>query len=244
MCFIALLYRVVPEYPVVLAANRDEALNRQGTPPRQLMPGLWGGNDPNAGGTWLGVNGQRRIVAVANRRSQTPLDPNARSRGLLCLDCLREPQPGRIQSMLEEQTNKHSYNPFNLLVADPTTAWTASYTQPDLQLTELEPGLHVVGNTLPDNRADPKVARGMALISRPDDIAHAFPMLKDVCRDHGTSPNDANAICVHGPQYGTLSTTLVAAHEFDIQSSRLQHAQGSPCSSEFGEYSHLFRART
>ncbi len=26
MCFIALLYRIVPEYPVVLAANRDESI--------------------------------------------------------------------------------------------------------------------------------------------------------------------------------------------------------------------------
>src|SRR5438105_825565 len=66
MCLLALLFRVVPDAPVVIGANREEFFARGGEPPQFLdVPGrAIGGRDPAAGGTWLGVNYRGLLVAV------------------------------------------------------------------------------------------------------------------------------------------------------------------------------------
>ena len=148
---------MVPSYPIVLVANRDELRERQGTPPRQVTRDIWAGIDPKAGGTWLGVNSQGRVIAVANRRSPVAPDPNTRSRGLLCLSSLQEEKDSRLRGMLEQQIKERSYNPFNFLVADRAKAWTATYSNSTLELKNLDPGIHIIANTLPNNRNDPKL---------------------------------------------------------------------------------------
>ncbi len=174
MCFIALLYRVVPEYPVVLAANRDESIDRPGTPPQEVRSGVWAGLDPQSAGTWLGINAQGRIATVANRKSEIDTLPDARSRGLLCLDMLLQNTNCDLQSLLAGDVKERRYNAFNLLVADPSTAWTATYAEGRLQSTDLKPGVHIMANTLPGSRDEPKVARGMSLLSEPTDVQSAW----------------------------------------------------------------------
>ena len=66
MWFIFLLHQVVPEYPVILAPNCGELLDRPGTVPAEVRPGVWAGLDPRAAGAWLGLNDQGRVVAVEN----------------------------------------------------------------------------------------------------------------------------------------------------------------------------------
>ena len=232
---------MVPSYPIVLAANRDELRERQGTPPRQVTRDIWAGIDPKAGGTWLGVNSQGRVVAVANRRSPVAPDPNAPSRGLLCLSSLQEEKDSRLRDKLEQQTREQSYNPFNSLVADRAKAWTATYSNSTLELKNLDPGIHIIANTLPNNRDDPKITRGMMLLSRPNNLDSGLQMLKKVCCDHGTRAETEDAICIHGSQDGTLSSTVLAIHEVDFTSSRLEHAQGNPCQSEYRDYADLLR---
>src|SRR5438105_10925965 len=92
MCLLAVMYRVLDGAPLVIAANREEAFARGGSPPE-----LWAdpravvaGTDPVAGGTWLGVNAHGVLVAVTNRRrTQIPSAP--RSRGLLVRNLLAAP---------------------------------------------------------------------------------------------------------------------------------------------------------
>ena len=96
MCTLALFRDVSPIYPLVIAANRDEYLERAALPPALLADpaGVVAGKDLEAGGTWLGC---RVDGGVAGRRSAQPARggtrrPRAaplRSRGLLCLDALR-----------------------------------------------------------------------------------------------------------------------------------------------------------
>ena len=55
MCLIAVPYRVLPDLPLLVLANRDEFYGRPAAP---LAPwpgsGLLAGRDLEAGGTWLG----------------------------------------------------------------------------------------------------------------------------------------------------------------------------------------------
>ncbi|HEY0094574.1 MAG TPA: NRDE family protein, partial [Archangium sp.] len=57
MCTILILRHVHPEWPLVLAANRDEFHARPATGPRVLLesPLAVGGRDVERGGTWMGV---------------------------------------------------------------------------------------------------------------------------------------------------------------------------------------------
>ena len=236
MCFLALLYERVPNFPIVVAANRDEAIQRRGLPPREIRTGVWAGFDPKAGGTWLGINWCGRIAAVANRRTDSAADPEARSRGLLCLDLLRQEEGDRLVDWLRAEVAASSYNPFNLLMADASSAWVATFSRGSLESHTLGPGVHVIGNTLPGNEKEPKVLRGQTLIRTDADIDGALGMLSSVCRDHGIAPHGSDAICVHGASHATLSSTLLAVHDSGLGGSRYLHADGAPCASEYRDY--------
>jgi uncharacterized protein with NRDE domain len=77
MCTVIVAWQVVPGVPLVVAANRDEMLDRPSDPPLPLSedPPRWGGRDRIAGGTWLAVDPCGRVGAVTNRH------PRAAARG-------------------------------------------------------------------------------------------------------------------------------------------------------------------
>src|SRR5437016_3930631 len=90
MCTLAIYFRVFREYPVVIAANRDEFFARPTIGPTVIArnPEVVGGKDLQAGGTWLGINDRGIVAGLLNRRSDLPARPDAHSRGLLCLQAL------------------------------------------------------------------------------------------------------------------------------------------------------------
>ncbi|MCB1814019.1 MAG: NRDE family protein, partial [Candidatus Competibacteraceae bacterium] len=73
MCLILLAYKQHPEYPLILAANRDEFYRRPTQPlqPWQDAPHVLAGRDLQAGGTWLGVSADGRLATVTNFRNPT-----------------------------------------------------------------------------------------------------------------------------------------------------------------------------
>src|SRR6266850_6639682 len=113
MCTLVLYFQVFPQYPLVIAANRDESLARPSSPPTLLHPTPWiyGGQDLLAGGTWLGINEYGLMAAVLNRRALHPADPHRRSRGLLCLDSLKHTSSSAAQQWISTQSALQ-YNPF------------------------------------------------------------------------------------------------------------------------------------
>lgn len=102
MCTIILFYRIFAAYPLVIASNRDEVYGRKSVPPRRLSrnPVILGGQDLEAGGTWMGVNEKGLWAGMANRRSPLPNDTKRRSRGMLCMDLLRNPACEEAVSLL------------------------------------------------------------------------------------------------------------------------------------------------
>lgn len=257
MCFLALLSKVVPDYPVVVAANRDESPARPGTPPRQIRAHVFAGVDPRAGGTWLGVSAARRVVGITNLRSNASANPAARSRGLLCLDMLTAPADANLVALLGENLGQYAYNPFNLIIADAEGAFVATFDR-RLCIRDLDPGIHIIGNTLPDDEHDPKVIRGRVLIrnaidapvsraearSAPGDIDRTLEMLTEVCRDHGQRSDHADTICAHGEGSATLASSIIAIHETDLKLNRYLHAQGLPCRTAYQDFSHGIRLDT
>src|SRR5690349_17969999 len=92
MCTILAALGVWEETPLVIAANRDEALDRPASEPRVWPAGevadrvVLAPRDLRAGGTWLGLNDAGLFVGITNRRA--PADPTRRSRGDIVFEAL------------------------------------------------------------------------------------------------------------------------------------------------------------
>jgi len=117
MCFLALAYKTLADYAVVVAANRDEFLDRPGAAPQRIRQGIVGGVDLQAGGTWLAVSARGLVAAVTNIGLERPR-AEARSRGLLCLDASELAHADAAPELLRAAVAADPYGPFNLLVAD------------------------------------------------------------------------------------------------------------------------------
>ena len=245
MCTILLAWRAVPGAPIVLAANRDELLDRPSLPPHVLQhtPLIAGGQDAQAGGTWMAVRFDGAVAAVTNRRSEFR-DPQRRSRGELPMLLLDQPTDAAAGAALAALA-PHDYNPFNALYVSPRYAAVAHAHGDALELRELEPGVHVLTVFDLDDRTQPKVE----VLSRRFEVAAAaarddgdalLQAMEDILRDHGDADrHGADAACVHMDGYGTVSSSSVLV----VRSGaiRYRHAPGKPCVTPHRDRSDLLR---
>jgi uncharacterized protein with NRDE domain len=228
---ITVLFRVNPRFPLIVAANREEARRRPTREPFRWPeePGIWAGQDAVAGGTWLGVNAAGLLAAVTNR-PEPDFDAARRSRGLLCLDCLRHESPATARSFVADELTRRRYNAFNLLCANPGEGWGTSGSG---HVQTLAPGVHVLSNfgDLDDDRL-PVVAevrdRVKALPLDSPDIAALFAGLGRVC----AATDGAVPLCRAGGDYGTVSSSMIAIGN-DGGIAAYWHAPGPPCEHAF-----------
>ena len=158
MCLILFAYRSLPDYRLVLAANRDEFYDR---PTRHVAfwddaPEILAGRDLKAGGTWMGITKKGRFAAITNYRDSGMTIENAPSRGDLVKDFLIG--KSRPHDYLESLQNKgQDYNGFNLIIGDGNELFY--YSNRDGNIHNIEPGVHGLSNHLL-NTPWPKVAQG------------------------------------------------------------------------------------
>ena len=157
MCLIVVAHRMSAEYPLVLAANRDEFFAR---PTRQAH--LWpdgamiAGRDLLAGGIWLGVGLDGRFAAVTNVPEPGGNGGGSRSRGELPLDYLGGALPP-ADYLAEKSRQFDEYAGFNLLLGDIDSVYYASNCAPGIH----EAGSEIIGlsNGLPGSEW-PRLVRG------------------------------------------------------------------------------------
>jgi uncharacterized protein with NRDE domain len=146
MCLILLAWRKHPDFPLVVAANRDELHARPAARAGfwKEHPGILAGRDLEAGGTWMGVARSGRFAAVTNYRGGR--DANAaESRGALAREFfLSDFSPEKYASNLRPE----NYSGFNLLASDGNELWWVSNR--DGGSRRLEPGFYALGNLLLD----------------------------------------------------------------------------------------------
>lgn len=221
MCLILLAWRVTPEYPLVVASNRDEFFDRPSAPAAfwSDSPNVLAGRDLQAGGTWMGITRQLRFAAVTNYREPRPEVLPTSSRGHLVADFLGGRR--RPDTYLKEVARRGSgYNGYNLLVADRDTLWY--HSNRGVPPRELPPGVYGLSNNLLDVPW-PKLASARqqferALAKLPD-LAPSFELLED----DSVAPDDElpetgvglelerslSSIFVRLPNYGTRASTVM-----------------------------------
>ncbi len=241
MCTIIAVHR---EGSLTIAANRDEFYARPALPPALLEPGIVGGRDAVARGTWLGLTPRGLFVAVTNQRTLRPPDPTKHSRGELVLEALRR---GTVEGVLEHlrAVDGKSYNPFNLLFGDGHRLFVA-YARDELTIEELAPGVIVLANDRIGAEDYPKTRRAEAL------LAEGVP-LETILADHQKADvpdvpgsflshdmlRELQALCIHTPLYGTRSSAIVRLEPGVVHEYR--HAEGPPCTTPFVDFTELLR---
>ena len=246
VCTLAIYFQLSRDFPLVIAAKRDELLDRPTLPPHSLCddPRIIGGQDVQAGGTWLGVNSHNVVAGLLNRRTSQPLDSRRRSRGLLCLDALRARTPAAAAQEICGRSSA-AYNPFNLLLASPDQACVVGNFSGHMLCTTLTPGLHLLTNLELNDMECPRIAKSVGFFEAAApllnlaQLAEFLGAIKAVLSDHSTpldprSDGPPNNLCVHRDGYGTRSSTIivysaVAAHM------RMWFANGPPCRTDYEE---------
>lgn len=149
MCLIALAHRVHPDYPLVIAANRDEFYARPASPAAfwQDQPRVLAGRDLECMGTWLGMTRNGRFAAVTNYRDPADRGSSAESRGSLVSDFLTGSDSAE-RFMAGVAHRGASFRGFNLLASDGEALY--SYSNRDGAPRRLEPGIYGLSNHLLD----------------------------------------------------------------------------------------------
>ncbi len=225
MCLLAILYRVIDDAPVILAANREEAYARGGTPlglqsgPIPFIAGL----DPLAGGTWFGVNAARLIVAVTNR-GKTNVPARVRSRGLLVRDLLGLSSAREAARAATAALEREPYAGCNIVCADAESLWIV-HAGDWLRIRSLAPGFHLLTNGDVNDPADPRITWVMQQLHEapPRTSGEALLTLRQLASHTGPPA----PICLRGAERSTVASTLLSLGA-QRRSSRLLHADGPP----------------
>lgn len=222
MCLILLSFQQHSEFPLVLAANRDEFYRRPSQTAHfwDKSPQVLGGRDLEQGGTWLGISRQGRIAAVTNIRAPNSNNTSAKSRGKLTRDFLTgEETPAQYYKKIQPELDQ--YNGFNLIFGDAANLYYLS--SDDGELVRLEAGLYGLSNAGLDTPW-PKVREAKQafqhLLQPVPDVTGIVAMLGDGSRAADEQLPDTgiglewerilSSRFIHTPDYGTRATTVLS----------------------------------
>ena len=228
MCLMLLALDAVPGRPWLLLGNRDEFHARPTAPAQEWsdVPGVFGGRDLRAGGSWLAASRNGRYAAVTNVR-RPGVSPAPRSRGALVGEfAAGAATPAAFAATVGRE--RALYGPFNLVIGDMGGAYFVSSI--DGAARRLDDGVHAFSNgSLEDEW--PKMRRLHAKFShllqsgKVDDDALLDLLRDDTRPDDGDLPDTGIGLdlerrlasifvapmTVNGEAYGTRASTLAYA---------------------------------
>ena len=232
MCLILIASHLHPEYPLIIAANRDEFYHRPTAPLAFWAdhPEVLAGKDLHGTGTWLGVSDTGRIAAVTNFRDPSNDKPNPLSRGVLASHFLMGSQsPGIYIDRIRGTGDL--YNGFNLIIGDINELWW--FSNINGASLKLNAGVHGICNHLLDTPW-PKLEKAKTLFrdiimhERALDPENIFDMLsdteyppEDLLPDTGIGPDwerVLSPIFVLSDVYGTRSSSIILYHRSGLLS--------------------------
>ncbi|MGC1954933.1 MAG: NRDE family protein [Gammaproteobacteria bacterium] len=241
MCLIFVAYRQRADYPLIIAANRDEFYRRPSAAAHHWneAPTVLAGRDLKARGTWLGITRAGRFAAITNFRDPRRNRDSAPSRGQLVRDYLcgdLSPQ-AYCQAI---SSSAAAYNGFNLLLGNRRELWY--YASQGDRARALEAGLYGLSNCLLDTPW-PKVVRGKELFrrlltqERLSETALLHMLADRTCPPDELLPDTGVGlpwertlapIFIRSDHYGTRSSTvLLVTAEGRVQFSERNFVQGS-----------------
>ncbi|WP_202080559.1 NRDE family protein [Caldalkalibacillus salinus] len=225
MCLILFAYKVHPQYPLVVAANRDEFYNRPTAHAHfwEDHAHVLAGRDLESMGTWMGVTTDGRFAALTNYRHPKENAVGKQSRGHLVSQYLirQEEAEGYLRSVAQQ---RDVYQGYNLLVGNLSALFY--YSNRENNIRRLKAGIYGLSNHLLDSDW-PKVNIGKALMAHTlqhvkkeraivDDLFNILertdPAPDAQLPDTGV-PLDwerfLSPLFIQGQEYGTRSSTVL-----------------------------------
>ncbi len=214
MCTVVVLIRPGHGWPLILAANRDEMLDRPWDPPGAHWPerpGSVAGRDRSGGGTWMGMNRYRVIATVLNRPGSLGPKPGKRSRGELPLFALEHPTAAEAAAAIAA-LEAASYRRFNMVIADAAGAYfIRGLGEGRPESVPLAVGLHMVTAHDPDSRDSPRVNRHLPrfVAAPPPEPPERWSGWTAILADR-SGPPESQINIVPRAGFGTVCASLAA----------------------------------
>jgi hypothetical protein len=220
MCTLVIHRRPANDWPVLIAANRDEMKARPWDAPARHWPDrpeTVAGRDRLADGSWLGHNDHGVVAAVLNRHGTLGPAADKRSRGELVLEALEHADAEDAARALAD-LNPDAYRSFNLVIADNRSAWWLANSEnaAHIAVEDIPEGLSMLTsrdlNDVESERIEAYLPAFRAA-AVPDPDSGDWSAWRDILT-RGIPPGSDDptaAMCIDkGSGYGTVSSSLIA----------------------------------
>jgi hypothetical protein len=217
VCTVILLWQPHTEWPLLLAANRDEQLARPWDMPGAHWPehpGVIAGRDRTGGGTWMGLNRHGVVAAVLNRPGSLGPAPGKRSRGEIPLIALSHSSATAAAGAVSA-LDARQWRSFNLVLADARGAiFVRGLGHGHPESRPLPPGLSMITAHDPNDLESPRVARHLprfhtAPPPRPDREPSGWKTWQQLLADSGGAAAEQINVVPRGG-FGTVCSSLLA----------------------------------
>jgi uncharacterized protein with NRDE domain len=222
MCTMVVLLRPGHDWPLLLAANRDEMIARPWRPPARHWPDrpeVVAGLDELAHGSWLGLNDHGVIAGVLNRFGTLGPALGQRSRGELVLEALDHADAEAAAQALAD-LDPRAYRPFNMIVADNGNAFWLRHADASgrqrISVHSLAPGLAMIAAGDLDEKETPRLRRyrpRFAAAPAPDPDRGDWGGWEALLADTETTPHDGPTGAMRfltERRFATVSSALLA----------------------------------
>jgi uncharacterized protein with NRDE domain len=222
MCTMVVLIRRGHDWPLLLAANRDEMIGRPWRPPARHWPDrpeVVAGLDELAHGSWLGLNDHGVVAGVLNRFGTLGPAPGQRSRGELVLEALDHADAEAAAEALAG-LDPRAYRPFNMIVADNRGAFWLRHADASgrqrVSVHLLAPGLAMIAAGDLDESETPRLRRyrpRFAAAPAPDPDRGDWAAWETLLTNTETTPHDGPTGAMRfltDRGFATVSSALLA----------------------------------
>jgi uncharacterized protein with NRDE domain len=222
---------VFPQWPLVIAANRDERETRSSRSWHDWGNGIFAPQDLVRGGTWIGVNKNNGRVAAITNRDDFPHKGGMKSRGKLLVDFLEIDNPF---DMFEHEFSD-MYNGFHMVFGTPKKMFLVANHGTHFVFKRLPLGLSVITaygyEPRHCTRANIIENRFIEIDTAPY-IPERHEQEFDRLLNFHADGNPTSACCVHDPNetHKTISSSLIF-HKKD--SFEIWQRNGFACSKDF-----------
>ena len=222
MCTFIILRRPNEGWPALIAANRDEMIDRPWLPPGRHWPDrpeVVAGKDVLAGGSWLGLNDHGVVAGILNRHGSLGPAPGQRSRGELVLEALDHADASEAAEALSH-IEPAAYRTFNLMIADNRDAFWLRHADPSgtlpITVTPVTPGLHMIASGDLDDDDLPRLKRYRPFFEQapiPDPETGDWASWQRLLSDSDLKPGEEAQNVMRfdtGRGFATVSSALIA----------------------------------
>jgi uncharacterized protein with NRDE domain len=234
MCTVVIAYQPQKEWSIIVAANRDERLDRKWeSPGRHWLdnPQVIGGLDVLSKGTWLAINDNGIMACILNRQGTLGGLPGKKSRGQLVIDALKVDCIDDAVAAVK-LIDASEFSGFQFLVADGNRAYWLESDGTYISTHLVPVGVSMITSLGMNNLDCSRTKRHLdtfqqTSLPNPDFYDEWDLWIKILQRRASVESRDGMTI-VTDKNYGTVCSALIGLNQYDSQKNVFLFCPGHP----------------